>query len=74
MKSRYRLLLPFFVVPYYTCIRIGEQITIERTEFLDQWYDICRMNTIDTDSNDLIRRFETGRCCCFFNGFTMSCC
>jgi hypothetical protein len=31
------------------------------------------MNTIDTNSYELIRRFTTNRCSSFFNQFTMCC-
>ncbi len=65
------LLLLFLVTPCHASIWISDKITIDFIHLLNKRYNSFRMNTIHSNSYDLIRRFKTNRCSCFFNRFTM---
>jgi len=65
------LLLLFLVTPCHASIWISDKITIDFIHLLNKRYNSFGMNTIHSNSYDLIRRFKTNRCSCFFNRFTM---
>lgn len=71
MEKQFDLL--FFAIPCCTSIGIGYEISIDVIDLFHQWNNRIRMDTIDSNSKNLIRRLSTDRFGSISNRFSMCC-